>query len=183
MHPVAVTVSGRARSSQRISGGGTRQERGEKTQVQLRSQPRVEHWILAIKIAMARLPRFALVACATAVASGCSSAAWGPDQCVFAPHMVLASSDAWRSGVTPARVWGNAAPGEVLTLSGLPDGAVVTPSNPWKAAADGTWTIQIEALASLTPSNLTFSGSSKMSTTLTDILFGHTYVSPDGLLG
>lgn len=86
-----------------------------------------------------------------------------------------ASSDAWRGGVTPARIWGTAAPGEQITLSGLPSGAVVTPSNPWTAAADGSWTIEVATLASLAPSNLTFSGA-KNSVNITNVLFGHTFL-------
>jgi sialate O-acetylesterase len=105
-------------------------------------------------------------------ARGCATT-WGPDGCVFASHMVLASSDPWRGGSTPARIWGTAAPGESILLSGLPAGAAVLPSNPFSAAADGNWSITVAVPASLTNYSLTFAGKSSRAT-LQDVLFGHT---------
>ena len=103
---------------------------------------------------------------------------WGPDACVFANKMVLASSDAWQAGSTPARVWGSgAAPGAPIALRGLPAAATVTPGNPWRADALGNWSIEIGVLASLTSYNLTFSSTgtaTNQAVTLTDVLFGHT---------
>jgi len=86
--------------------------------------------------------------------------------------MVLASSDPWSGGVTPARMWGFASPGEVVSVSGLPAGAVVSPSNPFTASAAGNWSITIASPASLTPHNLTFRGTSNESVVLIDVLFG-----------
>lgn len=126
---------------------------------------------------MMLLPALALASClAAASARACSSTAWGPDGCVFASHMVLASSDPWRGGVTPARVWGTAAPGESVLLTGLPAGAVVLPSNPFTAGANGTWAITVAVPASLANYSLTFTGSagSAAAVTLQDVLFGHT---------
>jgi sialate O-acetylesterase len=90
--------------------------------------------------------------------------------------MVLASSDPWSGGITPARIWGTALPAEAITLGGLPDGAIVTPSNPWLADASGNWSIQVSATASLNPANLTFTGSHGTQVILGDVLFGHTFL-------
>lgn len=99
---------------------------------------------------------------------------WGPDGCVFASHMVLASSDTWSAGSTPARVWGQVGANEQVTLTGLPAGAVVSPSNPFAANGSGFFSITIAAPASLTPSDLVFTGASKQAVTLADVLFGWT---------
>ena len=106
----------------------------------------------------------------------CSPSSWGPDTCVFGSHMVLASSDAWSGGVTPSRVWGTSLPSESITLSGLPAGATVAPSNPWLADSSGNWSIEVSATASLIPANLTFSGSNGSQVVLADVLFGHTFL-------
>lgn len=115
-----------------------------------------------------------LVVFAPLALGDCSTAAWGPDGCVFGSHMVLASSDAWSGGATPARVWGTALPGESISLTGLPAGATVIPSNPWTADSLGNWSVQVSAAASLVPSNLTFDGSKGNQAVLVDVLFGHT---------
>jgi len=103
--------------------------------------------------------------------------AWGPDACVFADSMMLASSDVWQAGSTPARVWGrHAAPGEWITVTGLPPGAAVTPRNPFQADAAGNWSITVAVRASLEPRNITFTGAAGAAgaVTLRDVLFGHT---------
>ena len=116
---------------------------------------------------------------------------WGPDRCVFASKMVLASSDMWQAGSTPARIWGrHAAPHELITLRGLPLGTAILPSNPWRADAQGNWSITVTVRASPTAYNLTFaaaaaadegdsattslSRSPREEAVLTDVLFGHT---------
>ena len=110
---------------------------------------------------------------------------WGPNGCVFADHMVLASNDVWLGGSTPAKVFGSyAAPGESITLSGVPVGTVVLPSNPFTADASGNWSISVSIKASLTPYSLTFAGNinnpaaggKPNSFTLQDVLFGHTFL-------
>ena len=106
-------------------------------------------------------------------ASGACPSKWGPDGCVFAPHMVLASNDTWSAGSTPARIWGTAGANELITVSGLPAGAVVAPSNPFRANASGFFSITISAAASLAPSDIAFKGESQ-AITLADVLFGHT---------
>ena len=101
---------------------------------------------------------------------------WGPDPCVFASHMVLASSDAWQAGSVPARVWGrHAAPHASILLRGLPPGATVTPSNPWTADAQGNWSITVGVNASLANYTLKFT-SGEEAATLADVLFGHTFL-------
>jgi hypothetical protein len=87
--------------------------------------------------------------------------------------MVLASSDSWRGGSTPARIWGQAAAGESVQLSGLPAGAAVLPSNPFTADSEGFWSITAAVPASLTNYSLVFAGKAN-SVTLADVLFGHT---------
>ena len=118
-----------------------------------------------------------LVLCASVVAAAACTfpyaGAWGPNNCVFANHMVIASNAAWSGGVTPAFVYGVGVPGEKITLTGLPAGATVAPSNPWPVQADGTWSITLSAATSLTPFNLTFVGA-KNSVTISDVLSGHT---------
>jgi len=103
---------------------------------------------------------------------------WGPNPGVFASHMVLASSDPWSGGVTPARVWGTAAPGEAVAVGGLPAGAVVRPSNPVVADAAGNWSITIAQRASLTPYALSFKSTTVAANAvvLEDVLFGHTFL-------
>jgi hypothetical protein len=108
-----------------------------------------------------------------ALAAACNPAAWGPNSCVFASSMVLASNDTWRAGSTPARVWGFGSPGESITLTGLPSDAVVLPSNPWTVDGSGNWSITVSQAASLTSYNLSFSGA-KSHVELDDVLFGHT---------
>lgn len=110
------------------------------------------------------------------VNNACSSTAWGPDGCVFASHMVLASNDPWLGGVTPARIWGNAGPGESVLLTGLPAGTEVLPSNPFSADSAGNWSITVSVPASLTNYSLTFTGKTS-NITLQDVLFGHTILA------
>ena len=93
--------------------------------------------------------------------------------------MVLASSDVWQAGSTPARIWGrNSAPREALHLLGLPAGAVVTPSNPWRADENGNWSIEVAVRASLTAYTLTFASveDREKVATLERTLFGHTFL-------
>ena len=121
-----------------------------------------------------------LAVCPSAACPPRLAGLWGPDPCVFASHMVLASSDAWQAGSVPARVWGrHAKPHASILLRGLPPGATVAPSNPWTADAQGNWSIQVGVAASLANYTLTFSSSSEnggeeAAVTLTDVLFGHT---------
>jgi hypothetical protein len=113
---------------------------------------------------------------------GCSGVVrggpWGPEPSVFGSHMVLASSDPWSGGVTPARIWGSASPGETLAVGGLPPNAVVSPSNPFTADGEGAWSITVAVPASLTPYTLVFKGSASShdNVTLEDVLFGHTFL-------
>jgi hypothetical protein len=111
---------------------------------------------------------------------------WGPDRCVFGSKMVLASSDVWQAGSTPARIWGrHAAPHELITLRGLPAGTTVLPSNPWLADTHGNWSITVAVQASPTAYNLTFTGAAadagdggrdgaRNVAVLKNVLFGHT---------
>ena len=105
--------------------------------------------------------------------SACGSG-WGFEPCAFRDNAVLASSTPWSGGVTPARLYGSAAPSEKLTLSGLPAGAVVSPSNPFSAGADGSWEVTVASPDSPAMSNITLSGSSGKSVTLHDVRFGLT---------
>ena len=107
----------------------------------------------------------------TPAAASCGGG-WGPDPCAFGSHAVLASNAPYRGGVTPARVWGAAAPHETLTLSGLPAGAVVTPPSPFVASANGTWEVTISVPPSQRPVNISFAGSSGKTVVLEDVLFG-----------
>jgi hypothetical protein len=77
--------------------------------------------------------------------------------------MVLASADKRQAGSTPARVWNRvpAAPRETITPVGLPETAVASPTNPWKADAPGNWSTEIAVSASLTAYNLKFIGSER----------------------
>lgn len=102
-----------------------------------------------------------------------AAAKWGPDVSVFASHMVLASSDVWSGGSTPATVWGTGAPGEAITVSGLPAGAVAP--NPFIVPASGNWSISVSVRASLTPYTLAFN-STTQGVVLDDVLFGHTFL-------
>jgi hypothetical protein len=99
---------------------------------------------------------------------------WGPDPLVFGSGMVLASQTPWRGGAVPARVFGAARPSERVTISGLPLGAVVTPSNPFTAGADGNWSVSIAAPDSSVGANISFSGASGATVVLRDVLFGLT---------
>lgn len=101
------------------------------------------------------------------------AASWGPDARVFANHMVIASSDVWSGGSTPAVIWGAGVPGESIRLSGFPAGATVMPANPWTVASDGNWSISLSTPASLTAFNLSFVGKSNF-VTIVDVLAGHT---------
>ncbi len=112
---------------------------------------------------------------ATPGAPSCGAQAWGPNTCAFGSGMVLAGATPWRSGggqPSPARVWGTAGASEALTLTGLPPGARVAPSNPFTANASGFWAIEISAEADPAPLNLTFQGASGRSAVLEDVLFG-----------
>jgi hypothetical protein len=118
-------------------------------------------------------------ACPPLVARG-----WGPDPCVFSSKMVLASSDVWQAGSTPARIWGrHSTPNQPITLHGLPDEAVVHPSNPWRADIHGNWSITVSVRASPNAYNLTFTAvdehagggdKGRKKAVLLDVLFGHT---------
>lgn len=99
--------------------------------------------------------------------------AWGPQPPLFTSHMVLASNDAWSGGVTPAIVWGLGTPGESVTVSGLPAGAVSP--NPFTVPASGNWSIQLSVPASLTSYTIAFN-SSTHGLVLDDVLFGHTFL-------
>jgi hypothetical protein len=102
--------------------------------------------------------------------------AWGPQPPLFTSHMVLASNDAWSGGVTPAIVWGLGTPGESVTVSGLPAGAVSP--NPFTVPASGNWSIQVSVPASLTSYTISFNSSIHAwhSVVLDDVLFGHTFL-------
>jgi hypothetical protein len=89
--------------------------------------------------------------------------------------MVLSANTSWRShGSLPARVWGLAGASEVVTLSGIPAGASVLPSNPFTADASGAWSITVSSAPSPSAVNLTFAGSSGQRAVLSDVLFGLT---------
>jgi hypothetical protein len=109
-------------------------------------------------------------------APGCGAAStWGPNPCAYASGMVLSSTTPWRaSGSQPAVVHGLAQPSETLTLSGLPPGASVSPSNPWTADAAGRWAVTLASADTSAPVNLTFTGSSGKLVVLEDVLFGLT---------
>ena len=102
--------------------------------------------------------------------------AWGPQPPLFTSHMVLASNDAWSGGVTPAIVWGLGTPGEAITVSGLPAGAVSP--NPFTVPASGNWSIQISVAASLKSYTISFNSSAHAwnNVVLDDVLFGHTFL-------
>ena len=100
-------------------------------------------------------------------------AAWGPQPPLFTSQMVLASNDAWSGGSTPAIVWGVGTPGEAITVSGLPAGAVSP--NPFTVPASGNWSITMSVPASLTSYTISFN-SSAHGLVLDDVLFGHTFL-------
>lgn len=102
-----------------------------------------------------------------------ASAAWGPQPPLFTSQMVLASNDSWSGGSTPAIVWGFGTPGESITVSGLPEGAVSP--NPFTVPASGNWTVTMSVQASLTSYNIAFN-SSTHGLVLDDVLFGHTFL-------
>jgi hypothetical protein len=101
------------------------------------------------------------------------AAPWGPDPSSFSDNAVLASTTPWRGGVTPARLFGAAAPGEAVTISGLPAGARATP-NPARADASGAWLMTVAAPDSLAPADLVFNGTSGRSAVLRGVRFGLT---------
>ena len=93
--------------------------------------PQIDSATMPPPCASTRLPARLLSSLALLLASAraaCPSK-WGPDGCVFASHMVLASSDAWSAGSTPARVWGQAGANEQVTITGLPAGAEAPPAD------------------------------------------------------
>jgi hypothetical protein len=71
-------------------------------------------------------------------------------------------------------VFGIAQPLERVTITGLPSAAVVTPSNPFTASADGNWSITLAAPDSNIGVNLTFVGASGATAVLRNVLFGVT---------
>ena len=99
---------------------------------------------------------------------------WGPEPCAFSDNAVLSSSTPWSGGVTPALVFGAANPGEKITLSGLPSGAIILPSNPFVADATGLWEITIASPDSMAGNTLVFSGDANKNVTLSNIRFGLT---------
>ena len=101
------------------------------------------------------------------------AAPWGPDPSSFSDNAVLASTTPWRGGVTPARLFGAAAPGEAVTISGLPAGARATP-NPARADASGAWLMTVAAPDTLAPTDLVFNGTSGRSAVLRGVRFGLT---------
>lgn len=108
-------------------------------------------------------------------APACAASTWGPQPCTYASGMVLSSTTPWRaSGSQPAVVHGLAQTSETLTLTGLPPGARVSPSNPWTADAAGNWAVTLASADTSVPVNLTFTGSSGKLVVLEDVLFGLT---------
>ena len=101
-------------------------------------------------------------------------AEWGFDPNAFSDNAVLASSTPWSGGVTPARLFGTSIPKERLTLSGLPPGAVVEPSNPFTAGSDGAWSVTVSSPDSPSSSDITLTGSSGKAATLHGVRFGMT---------
>lgn len=99
---------------------------------------------------------------------------WGFDTCAFGDNAVLSSSTPWSGGVTPARLFGNATANEKLTLSGLPPGATVQPSNPFTAGADGSWTVTVASPDAPLFVNITLSGNGGKASTLHNVRFGLT---------
>jgi len=130
--------------------------------------------ILASLLAAATATTAVALARAPALPGRASAGVWGPDPAVFADNMVLASSDVWHAGSTPARVWGVVNAGESVAVLGLPAGAVVAPSNPFSSdAMTGGFAITIAVPSSLTAYNISFNGSAT-SKTLHNVLFGYT---------
>jgi hypothetical protein len=133
--------------------------------------------LLVLALAASAAPLLTDPTEATPAAPSCAAAssAWGPNPCAFGSGMVLSAATAWRSSggaPAPARIWGTAGALESVTLSGLPAGARVTPSNPFTATANGTWSIEVAADASPSAVNLTFLGAGGKAAVLTDVLFG-----------
>jgi hypothetical protein len=96
---------------------------------------------------------------------------------VFGDNAVLSSSTAWQGGVTPARVFGGGVKGEAITITGLPAGAVVAPSNPFTVPSDGSWSVTIASPDSPDFFNITFTGSAKQNAvTLRSVRFGLTWL-------
>ena len=75
--------------------------------------------ILASLLAAATATTAVALARAPALPGRASAGVWGPDPAVFADNMVLASSDVWHAGSTPARVWGVVNAGESVAVLGL----------------------------------------------------------------
>lgn len=100
---------------------------------------------------------------------------WGPEPCAFGDNTVLASATAWRGGVTPARIFGEGTSGEEITITGLPTGTVVLPSNPFTVPSSGNWSITLSSPDSPLFFNLTFAGL-KNSVTLRNVRFGLTWL-------
>jgi hypothetical protein len=102
---------------------------------------------------------------------------WGPEPCAFGDNAVLSSSTPWAGGdVTPARIFGGGTAGETITITGLPVGAVVSPSNPFTVSSTAsTWAVTIASPDSPTAFNLTFTGAQK-SVTLHNVRFGLTWL-------
>ena len=63
--------------------------------------------------------------------------------------------------------------GESITISGLPAGAVVAPSNPFTANTTGGFAITVAVPSSLASYNISFAGAATTKT-LHNVLFGHT---------
>jgi hypothetical protein len=103
-----------------------------------------------------------------------SCGAWGPNPCAFGDDAVLASSTPWSGGVTPARLFGAAGANEKLTITGLPPGAAVLPSNPFAAGSDGAWSVTVASPDSPERVNITFTGSGGKAVTLHRVRFGYT---------
>jgi len=100
---------------------------------------------------------------------------WGPEPCAFGDNAVLSSSTPFRGGVSPARIFGGGVAGEKITITGLPEGAVVSPSNPFLVSTGGNWSITLATPDSPAFFNLTFTGTQK-SVTLHNVRFGLTWL-------
>jgi len=103
---------------------------------------------------------------------------WGPDPQVFDSHMVLAPSDVWSGGVTPAKVWGVGTPGEYITVSGLPQGALLPYPNPFLVDSTGNFSFTITIPSSMTPYQISFNTTTftQKGVVLDDVMFGHTFL-------
>lgn len=100
---------------------------------------------------------------------------WGPEPCAFGDNAVLSSSTPFRGGVSPARIFGGGVAGEKITITGLPEGAVVSPSNPFLVSTGGNWSITLATPDSPAFFNLTFMSTQK-SVTLHNVRFGLTWL-------